>query len=100
MLKQQTYTLPHDRDNQVSSVGCLVLLFSKLSARIVILMKKGRARHPPENLQQWEVAKATTKTVECLGIFIFFQVSREYMDKDIESVPGADLSSPIQFIQC
>jgi len=61
MLKQQTYTLPHDRDNQISSVGCLVLLFSKLSARIVMLMKKGRARHPPENLQQWRLPKQQPK---------------------------------------
>jgi len=37
----------------------VILLFNKLSTRIVSLLKKGRACHPPENPQHWEVAKTT-----------------------------------------
>jgi len=43
-------------------MSCVVLLFNKLSARIVSLRKKGRACQPPENLQHWEVAKKPNAT--------------------------------------
>jgi len=50
-------------DRQVFYVGCVVLLFSSnLShgAKIVSLLKEGRACNPSKILQHWEVAKTTT----------------------------------------
>ena len=50
-------------DKQVFYVGCVVLLFSSnLShgAKIVSLLKEGRACNPSKILQHWEDAKTTT----------------------------------------
>ena len=52
--------LPEDK--QICSLSCVVLLLNKLIAAIVSLpVTKGRACHPPKNLQHWEVAKTTRR---------------------------------------
>jgi len=55
-------------------MSCVILLFNKLSARIVSLLNKGRTCHPPENLQHWEVAKTPNARGRRFIIYIYIYI--------------------------
>jgi len=64
-------------DKQVFNVGCVVLLFSSnLShgAKIVSLVKEGRACHYSKTLQHWEVANCLQHEIQYV-MLLDFQVT-------------------------